>query len=224
MEISAEKDARIQRKFAELRDDYPEDGDAALYANVAEYFDLEGDDARALSSQRRAAELQPDSAIQHFLLARLLLKCGRWRDGGKELEICSEIDSVELAGRHWSNNNLYYIAYALYHVGRFKEAAEAFRGAQALINIWTDPLVLKRFHLHQGFCWHLESNYIEAAECYKRALIAPGPGDSCDEDEMDPDIVEAAQDINDEIEPFLQLALRLEALDAAELEVTPAFP
>ncbi|MCA9321492.1 MAG: hypothetical protein KDB53_12185 [Planctomycetes bacterium] len=224
MEIDAQTDAQIREKLAELEEDYPEDDAASLYAAVAEYFDLAGDLERALAAQRQAAVLEPDSATQLFLHARALLKLGRWRDGGKILETCSDIDSVALAGRHWANNNLYYIAYALFNVGRYKEAAEGFRGAQNLINIWTDPLVLKRFHLHQGWSWHLDGNYLEASECYKRALIAPGPGDSCDEDDMDPDVVEDAQDFNDQIEPFLERSLRLEGLKPEGLIALPAFP
>ena len=109
-----------------------------------------------------------------FLLARTLIEDGQYREGGKELEIVSDIDSVALASPTWANNNLYYIAYALFKTGRYKEAAEAFLGAQHLINIWADALTLKHFHLHQGFAWHLESNFQEAGQCYRRALIAPG--------------------------------------------------
>lgn len=218
-------DPLIQEKLAELRDAYEHDTDAGLYNAVAEYFDLEGDQKRAILAAKEATSLEPDSASHHFALARHLLKAGRYRDGGQELEICSEIDSVLMAGRTYSENNLYYLGYALYNVERYKEAAEAFRGAQNLINIWQDPMVLKRFHQHQGFAWHREGAYLDAAECYRRAMVAPGPGDSCDEDIMDEDVVEEAQDYNDTVEPFFELAqqglpLPTEGLNAP---VTPSF-
>lgn len=227
MAIKVDTDNKIQVKLAEVKEAYEGESDAAHFANVAEYFELAADLPRTLACLERAVELDDESARMHFLLARTLLKAGRWRDGGKELEVCSEIDSVELAGRQYHDNNLYYLGYALFLTDRYKEAAEAFRGAQNLIRIWVDPLVLKRFHFHQGLAWHLEGAYLEAAESYRRGLIAPGPGDSCDEDPMDEDEVEEAQAFNDEIEPYLEMAQQGLPLDVEELEridVVPSFP
>lgn len=223
MKKDAQVDPKIRAKVAELSEEFESASESQLFAGAADFFDQTGDLERAIRAMQESVRLDPDSARHHFVLARLLLKAGRFRDGGKELEICSELDSVELAGRAYHDNNLYYLGYALFNVGRYKEAAEAFRGAQSLVNIWTDPLVLKRFHLHQGFAWHLEGNFLEAAECYIRGLIAPGPGDSCDEDSMDEDVVEKAQDFNDEIEPFLEMAQACVPLDRGNLDVQPSF-
>jgi len=223
--IDPTRDVAIRRKHGELREAFPDDPESTVYTAVADYFELTGDLERAIAALERAAKLAPpEDARTRFILARTLLKAGRYRDGGRELEICSEIDSVELAGRAYYDNNLYYLGYALFNVGRYKEAAEALRGAQNLVNIWVDPLVLKRFHLHQGWAWHLEGDFLDAAECYKRALIAPGPGDSCVEDVMNEDVVEAAQRFNQVIEPFLDEARMGHPLDPEDLEATPAFP
>lgn len=224
MTKEVEKDPKIRAKLAALADEFEGASRAKLYAHAADFFAHTGDLDRAIRSMESAVRAEDGSAIFHFGLAKLLLQAGRFREGGKQLEICSEIDSVALASRTYHENNLYYLAYALFNVGRYKEAAEAFRGAQNLINIWVDPLVLKHFHLHQGFAWHLEKHYLDAAECYRRAMVAPGPGDSCDEDVMDEDVVEAAQEFNDEIEPFHDMAQRGVPLDRLTLDVQPHFP
>ena len=224
MKIDADKDAQIAAKYADLEETWEDDSEAARFAAVSEYFDMSGDLRRATVCMEKASRLESDSARYHFRLARLHIKAQRYREGGRELEVSSEIDSVELAGRRHTENNLYYIGYALFHVGRYLEAAEALRGADGLVDTWSDPLVLKRFHLHQGFSWHLEGRYLDAAESYRRALVAPGPGDSCDEDWMDPDVVEAAQDFNDDIEPYLEMAKKGMTLDAETLDVVPDFP
>ncbi len=225
MENKAEKDAKIREKLAELRESYEDDSDCDLMTRVALYFYMAHDTKRTLTCLNAAVAYDPEDVRARFLLARTLLKEGRYKDGGKELEIVSDIDSVALASPTWANNNLYYIGYALFKTGRFKEAAEALKGAQHLINIWGNPLTLKKFHLHQGFAWHLENNLNEAAACYRRALIAPGPGDSCDEDIMDEAEVEAAQDFNEEIEPFLIMTQNNERIELNELpEVLPEFP
>ncbi len=225
MEIKADKDAKIQQKLAELREDYEDDSPCDLMTRVALFFYMANDTKRTTTCLRAAVDHDPEDVRARFLLARTLIKSGLYREGGKELEISSEIDSVALGSPTWANNNLYYIGYALFRTGRYKEAAEAFRGAQNLINIWGDALTLKRFHLHQGFAWHLEGNISEAGICYRRALIAPGPGDSCDEDVMNEEEVEAAQDFNDEIEPYLLMTQANQLLDAEDLpEVLPAFP
>lgn len=225
MEINANKDAKIQQKLAELKEDYEDDSHCDLMTRVALFFYMGNDTKRTIASLESAVLSDPEDVRARFMLARTLIKDGRFRDGGKELEIASEIDSVALASPTWANNNLYYISYALFKTGRYKEAAEAFLGAEHLINIWGDALTLKRFHLHQGFSWHLEGQYKEAAECYRRALIAPGPGDSCDEDVMDEAEVELAQEYNDDIEPFLIMAQKNRPVEFEDLpEVTPAFP
>ncbi len=155
MEIKADDDAQIQEKLSELREDYESDSYADLMTRVALFFYMEDDDDRTIACLRSAVDRDPDDVRARFLLARTLMKSGDYRSGGRELEHASDLDSVQLASPNWANNNLYYIGYALFKTGRFKEAAEAFRGAQNLINIWGDAIVLKRFHLHQGFAWHL---------------------------------------------------------------------
>ncbi|MFT7616542.1 MAG: tetratricopeptide (TPR) repeat protein [Planctomycetota bacterium] len=225
MEIKANKDAKIQQKLAELTEDYEDDSQCDLLTRVALFFYMANDTKRTIASLKAAVASDPEDVRARFLLARTFMKEGRYRDGGKELEIVSDIDSVALGSPTWANNNLYYIGYALFQTDRYKEAAEAFLGAQHLINIWGDAMTLKRFHLHQGFSWHLEGQYNEAAECYRRALIAPGPGDSCDEDVMDEQEVEASQGFNDEIEPYLIMAQKNQPVDREDLpEVTPTFP
>ncbi|MCB9833463.1 MAG: hypothetical protein H6807_13420 [Planctomycetes bacterium] len=225
MNIRADKDPRIQEKLAELREEEAGEREADLLVDVAMYFDMIGDSPRTIAALEAAVAAAADDTRPRFLLARCLIKAGRWRDGGKELEIVSDMDSVEVASPRWQSNNLYYIAYALFNTGRYKEAAEAFRAADVLVSIWGDPLVLKRFHLHQGFAWHLEGQFGEAAESYRRAMVAPGPGDSCDEDVMDEDEVEDAQDFNDEVEPYMEMARRREPLAIEDLPgVLPAFP
>ncbi len=225
MSIRADKDPKIQGKLRELREEEAGDDEADLLVDVAMYFDMTGDSPRTIAALEAAVERAPDDVRPRFLLARCLIKARRWREGGKQLEIVSDMDAVELANPRWQSNNLYYIAYALFHIGRYKEAAEAFRAADVLVSIWGDPLVLKRFHMHQGFCWHLEGQFGEAAESYRRAMVAPGPGDSCDEDVMDEDEVEGAQDFNDEVEPFMEMARGREKLQLEDLpEVLPAFP
>ncbi len=224
MDIEATRDPGIQEKLAELRDDYPNDNEAGLYAAVADFFELEDDMDRVMACQEQAVALAPNDAEHVFRLARSLLKREKWKEGGKMLERCSDLDALSLAGRHWSVNNMYYLAYALFNVGRYKEAAEAFAAALEIIDIWGDARILKNLHLHAGWAWHAEKNFAKASQSYLKALVAPGPGDSCDEDVMDPDEVEAAQAMNEEIEPFLLMAQEGEPLSVEGLEARPAFP
>jgi tetratricopeptide (TPR) repeat protein len=223
MAIDIDKDKLARELYEELRGDLAAEIDRRVYDHMTEHFVAEGDFDRALATAQRVAELDPESAAARFRLAKLLLRAERWREGGRELEASAELDSVALADRHWAGNNLYFIAYALFNTGQYKEAAEAFRGAQNLIDTWTDPTVLKYFHWHQGMALHLEGQYLDAAEAYRRAMVAPGPGDSCPEDEMDEDEVESAQDMNDDIEPFMEMAQKGESLDPKKLVVRPAF-
>ena len=224
MKISWENDTQIQAQLQRFLEEREDKSIAAALRDAGECLEMEGDLPRALACLEASIELEPTSALTSFLRARCLLREGHYRKGGKELEACSEMDSLTLASRSWHDNNLYYIGYALFNVGQFKEAAEALRGAQNLINIWFDPLVLKRFHFHQGLAWHAMGDYLAASESYLRGLIAPGPGDSCDEDLMEESTVEAAQDFNDIIEPLYQAAQACNPIDQSELTATPAFP
>ncbi|MEZ6196293.1 MAG: tetratricopeptide repeat protein [Planctomycetota bacterium] len=223
MPIDPNKDAKSRALYEKIRGELSPVIDRGVYEEMVERFDDAGDVPRAVAAARKVVEMAPDSVDAHFRLATLLLKNEQWRDGGRELEVCADLDTVELASRHWSRNGLYYIAYALFNIGSFKEASEAFRGAQNLIDTWGDPYILKRFHWHQGMSLHLQGLYLDAAEAYRRAMVAPGPGDSCAEDEMDEDIVETAQDMNDEIEPYMELAQQGKSIDPQELVVRPAF-
>ncbi|MEE9392091.1 MAG: hypothetical protein V3W41_06270 [Planctomycetota bacterium] len=217
------RDQKISKVYAQVQKSLAAEFDRKIYCEVAKQLDRDGDLKRTLAAARLVIELDPQSAIAHFELAKYLIKSGDYLEGGKQLEVCSELDSVEVAGRRWQNNNLYYIAYVFFNLGRYQEAADAFRGAQNLIDIWSDPVVLKNFLWHQGFALHECGQFLDAAECYRRAMVAPGPGDSCIEDEMDEDEVEAAQALNDEIEPYMELAQKGVALELNAVEVTPAF-
>jgi tetratricopeptide (TPR) repeat protein len=224
MKISSDNDEQIQGQLGRFLSERDDNSISAALRDAGEFFEMEGDLPRALSCLSASLDLEPNSALASFLRARCLLRQGHYRKGGKELEACSEMDSLTLASRSWHDNNLYYIGYALFNVGQYKEAAEAFRGAQNLINIWFDPLVLKKFHFHQGQAWHAMGDYLAAGECYLRGLIAPGPGDSCDEDLMEEAVVESAQDFNDTIEPFYKQAQACNPIDESEMSATPAFP
>ena len=116
--MNADTDIRIREKYTDLASDYEDTPAPTLYVAVAEFFDLEGDGSRSLACYEKAASLAQDDARTRFLYARALIKAGKYREGGKELEECSDIDSVELASRIYYENNLYYISYALFHIGR----------------------------------------------------------------------------------------------------------
>lgn len=218
---SLENDQILLGKSREYAKLYPEEPEDRIWAAVAEAFDLVGDGARTIEALRRARHINPDWGRHRLMLAKAHLRGRQWEEAVAELEACADLDASGCDQTFFAENVLYYLGYALFGLGRYKEAAEAWRAADLSISFWRSPEPLKDFHLHRGWAHHLEHALLDALEAYRRGMVAPGPGDCSEDDAMDTDQVEQAQAMNERIEGYYQMAKAGELPDAASLEAVP---
>ena len=219
--LDAQRDAQLVAKFREYRALADDEHEDRIWSAVAEAFDMAGDGTRTIAALERARDLNPDWGRHHMLLAKAYLRAHRPDDAIQELQICDELESSGLDPSHFSENIFYYLGYALFAGGRYKEAAEAWRAADDGVEFWRNAEPLKDFHLHRGWAHHLEHDYLGAIEAYRRGMVAPGPGDCSEDDEMNPDLVELAQGMNDRIELYFETARAAQPLDPTPPQATP---
>ena len=214
-------DAILMAKLREYSALCPTDPEDRVWAAVAEAFDLAGDGPRTIKSLQMACELNPDWGRHHLMLAKAYLRNHDWMKAIQSLEACADLDGSGCDSTFFAENILYYMGYALFGQRLYKEAAEAWRGADNFIEYWRNPEPLKDFHMHRGWAYHLEKDFLDALEAYKRGLIAPGPGDTAEDDDMDPDQVERAQQMNERIEAYYEMAKMGEVPEPSSLEPVP---
>lgn len=215
-------DEQLREKFTEYRTLYSTDPDDHIWGAVAEAFDMVGDGPRTFSALERAKALNPEWGKHRLQLAKACIRAKDWNKALIELEACADLDASGLDSTFFAENYLYYLGYAMFGATRYKEAAEAWRGADHVISYWRNPEPLKDFHLHRGWAHHLDRNFLDAMEAYRRALVAPGPGDCSEDDDMDTDQVERSQEeMNPRIEPYLHTAQAAGPLELDELEAVP---
>lgn len=218
------RDEKLLAKVAEYRERFPNEHEDRLWAAAAESFALAGDGPRTLNAWSKACALNRDWSPHRLGYAKALIQAHKWMLAVAELEACAELDCAGLDPERFEQSDLYLLGYALFGAHRYKEAGEAWRAAGNRIRYWGDAEPLKQFHLHRGWAHHLERDFLEAIEAYKRALVAPGPGDTELDDAMDPDEVDACQErLNPGIEHYYSLAHAGELLDPAQLSAMPYF-
>jgi tetratricopeptide (TPR) repeat protein len=216
------EDRTLIDKYEEYATLYSTDPADRVWAAVAEAFDLAGDGKRTVAALEKACRLNSEWGKHRLQLAKAYLRMKDWGRAIRELMACDELDASGLKTDVFSENVLYYLGYAMFGAGRYKEAAEAWRGALNVVQFWGNPEPLKDFHLHRGWAHHLERSFLDAIEAYRRGLVAPGPGDSSLDDEMDPERVEACQDeMNPRIESFFEMAKAGEIPDPSTLNAVP---
>jgi tetratricopeptide (TPR) repeat protein len=213
MALSPAKDRKMRERFLKYREMFPEQSEDRCWVAVAESFGLERDGARTLAAFKQAVAINPEWGKWQLELAKAYLRAKRFGDALVSLTRAEELDASGCNQNWYAENVLYYLGYALFGLGRYKEAAEAWKGAELMIQKWGAPEPIKDFHLHRGWAHHKEGNFLDALESYRRGMVAPGPGDGSEDDVMDEDAVEAAQAMNDAIEKYYTQAkqgLRLE--------------
>jgi tetratricopeptide (TPR) repeat protein len=213
MALSPAKDRKMRERFLKYREMFPEQAEDRCWYAVGESFGLEGDGARTLAALKQATSINPEWGKWQLELAKAYLRARRFADALKSLTRAEGLDASGCNQTWYADNVLYYLGYALFGLARYKEAAEAWRGAEMTILKWGAPEPIKDFHLHRGWAYHMEGNVLDALEAYRRGMVAPGPGDGSEDDAMDEDAVEAAQSMNDNIERYHTLAkqgLRIE--------------
>ncbi|MSR75288.1 MAG: hypothetical protein EXS14_07455 [Planctomycetes bacterium] len=216
------RDEKAYVKFAEYRALYPSEHEDRIWAAVAEYFAMKGDGPRTLLTWEKARTLNAEWGPHRLGFAKALIRAHKWMEAVHELEACAELDSSGLKPECFDENDLYFLGYALFGAKRFKEASEAWRAAGNSIRYWADAQPLKHFHMHRGWACHLEHDFLDAIDAYKRALVAPGPGDTAEDDDMDTADVDACQErMNPTIERYFALAQAGELLDSDELSAMP---
>lgn len=205
---------KLAAKFREYRKEFPKDHDDRIWAAVGEYFASIGEGPETLAARKNACTANNEWSPHHLSYAKALIQAHQWMKAVGELEACGELECEGLKPEQYEESDLYYLGYALFGAKRFKEASEAWRAASNRVRYWGEATPLKLFHQHRGWAHHLERDFLDAIDAYKRALIAPGPGDTEEDDAMDADAVEAAQDqLNPAIERDLELAHGGELLD-----------
>jgi len=217
----ARKDEVLALKFRKYRAMCSGDPEDRIWAAVAEAFDMVGDGPRTIVALEQARAINPEWGRHRLQLGKAYLRCKTWRHAIAELQACSELDSSGCDGFFFAENVLYYMGYALFGEELFKEAAEAWRGADSYIQFWRNPEPLKDFHLHRGWAHHLEHDLLGAIESYRRGLIAPGPGDCSEDDEMDYEQVERSQSMNPRIEVYYNMAKGGEMPERSTLNPVP---
>ena len=201
---------------------YSTDPDDRIWAAVAEAFNLAGDGRNTIAALEHAVELNREWGRHHLDLAKAHLRANQWMEAARELEIAADLDASGCREEFYSENVLYYLGYSLFGAGQYKEAAEAWRAADHVVQYWGNPEPLKDFHTHRAWAYHLEGDFLDAIDCYRRALIAPGPGDTAMDDDMDPEQVERAQEeMNDTIERYHDMAAAGEPVQHSDLRATP---
>lgn len=209
----------LKQKYAEYRRRYPSYGEDRIWATVAEAFDLAGHGAETVAAWDLAIRINPEWGRYHLGLAKAHLRSRNWAEAMASLERCADLNSSGMKDDLFSENLLYYLGYALFGSGRYKEAADAWRGADNAIQYWGSPEPLKDFHLHRGWAHHLEGDFLDAIEAYRRGLVSPGPGDCAMDDEMNPEDVETAQErFNPRLEEFHDRARAGQGLDPGALD------
>jgi tetratricopeptide (TPR) repeat protein len=220
--VSPTQDELLQQKYEEYKRLYSTDPEDRIWSAVAEAFNMAGDGRRSVAALERAIALNADWGRHHLDLAKTYLQAKQWMKAARSLDRCADLDASGCRNEFFAESYLYYLGYALFGAKRFKEAAEAWRGADHVIRYWGTPEPLKDFHLHRGWAHHLEGDFLDAIEAYRRGLIAPGPGDCALDDDMDTDLVEDAQGrMNPALEEAFALAKAAQPLDASHLEATP---
>jgi tetratricopeptide (TPR) repeat protein len=214
-------DDRMRERFQRYRDLFPEEHQDRCWAAVGDSFNEEDDGPRTIGAYKQAIAVNPEWGRWHLDLAKAYLRAKRFPEAIVHLERCAELGSSGCQNQTFHENVLYYLGYALFGVSRFKEAAEAWRGAETTIKSWRHPEPLKDFHLHRGWAYHQEGNLLDALEAYRRAMVAPGPGDGAADEPMDEDEVEAAQKMNDTIMEFYNQAKKGIPLELQSLAATP---
>jgi tetratricopeptide (TPR) repeat protein len=214
-------DAPMRERFQRYRGLFPEELEDRCWAAVGDSFDEDGDGPRTIAAYKQAIAVNPEWGRWHLSLAKAYLRARRFPEAIVHLQSCAELESSGCDGQAFSENVLYYLGYALFAAARYKEAAEAWRGAETSIKKWGHPEPLKDFHLHRGWAYHLEGNLLDAIESYRRGMVAPGPGDGSVDDSMDEDEVEAAQNMNDAIMTYHDLAKGGISLDPKALAPVP---
>lgn len=215
-------DDRMRERFQRYRSLFPDEQEDRCWGAVGDSFNEEGDGPRTIAAYKQAIAFNSEWGRWHLALAKACLRAKRFPEAILHLERCAELESSGCESQTFSENVLYYLGYALFGVRRFKEAAEAWRGAETSIKTWGHPEPLKDFHLHRGWAYHLEGNLLDAIEAYRRGVVAPGPGDGSVEDSMDEEEVEAAQKrMNDAIMEFHDLAKQGIRPDRETISATP---
>jgi tetratricopeptide (TPR) repeat protein len=214
-------DRELANQFTRFQGMFPELPLDRVWAATAEYFDERGDGSHTLAAWKSASAANPEWGRWHLELAKTLIRLKQFDQAFVHLSRCVDLDASGCDTGYFATNPLYYLGYALFNLGRRKEASEAWRGAETTVMRWRDPEPLKDFHFHRGFAFHVEKNILDAMESYRRALVAPGPGDGSDDDTMDPDAVEAAQAMNDRIEPWYLMARRGEIPEEGAITAIP---
>ncbi|HYC77107.1 MAG TPA: tetratricopeptide repeat protein [Planctomycetota bacterium] len=221
MALSPARDRKMRERYLKYREMFPDQNEDRCWVAVGESFGLEGDGARTLAALKQATAINPEWGKWQLELAKAYLRAKRYAEALKALEKCDELDSSGCDKNWYAENVLYYLGYALFGLKRFKEAAEAWRGAESAITKWGAPEPLKDFHLHRGWAHHLEGNFLDAIEAYRRGMVAPGPGDGSEDDVMNEDDVEAAQAMNENIERYHGMATQGLRLEGEPLEAVP---
>ncbi len=220
--MDAAQSQALKAKFEEYRRLYSTDPDDRIWSAVAEAFSIVGDGPNTMAAIERAISINPEWGKHHLELAKACLRAQLWMDAVASLERCAELDASGCRQDFFAESHMYYLGYALFGAKRYKEAAEFWNSTDHVVQFWGNPEPLKEFHLHRGWANHLEGNFLDAIECYRRALIAPGPGDTSMDDDMDPDGVEACQEkLNGFIEGFHDMAMGGEPLDVRTVQATP---
>lgn len=214
-------DPILQAKFQEYRDLYSTDPVDRIWAAVADAFDFAADGRHTIAAREKAASLNPEWGKHHLELAKAYLRARHPVKALASLETCGDLDASGCDTSFYAENVLYYLGYALFGMKRYKEAAEAWRGADNSIIFWRAPEPLKEFHLHRAWAHHLEKDFLDAIEAYRRSMVAPGPGDCSPDDDMDPDQVEEAQNMNTRTEVFMDKARAGVMLERDELDAVP---
>ena len=211
-------DRVLLEKFSEYREMCPSDPEDRIWAAVSEAFDMVGDGARTVASLELATAINPEWGRHRLQLAKAHIRKKEWMRAVSDLDRCADLDASGCDSTFFAENPLYYVGYALWGQGLYKEAAEAWRGAANVVRYWRNLEPLKDFHLHRGWAYHLERDFLDALECYRRAMVAPGPGDTSEDDVMDFEQVEKAQNQNRRIQVFHDMAKKGEVPDASSLD------
>lgn len=218
--VGSAADDRMRERFQRYRDLFPEEHQDRCWAAVGDSFNEDGDGPRTISAYKQAIAVNPEWGRWHLDLAKAYLRAKRFPEAIVHIERCAELGSSGCQNQNFHENVLYYLGYALFGVRRFKEAAEAWRGAETTIKSWRHPEPLKEFHLHRGWAYHQEGNLLDALEAYRRGMVAPGPGDGSADEPMDPEEVEAAQKMNDTIMEFYTQAKKGIPLEPTSISAT----
>src|SRR5262245_42675125 len=151
-------DDRMKERFQRYRTLFPDEHEDRCWGAVGDSFNEEGDGPRTIAAYKQAIAINPEWGRWHLSLAKASIRARRFPEAIVNLERCAELESSGCESQAFSENVLYYLGYALFGAERYKEAAEAWRGAETSIKTWGHPEPLKDFHTHRGWAYHLEGN------------------------------------------------------------------